>query len=136
MCAAGSLGLAGWLCRGCLHLHRRGMFPGHDATAPGVRSERDALLADLGLSAPPSTCAAHARAGAGAAAVAFLCVACDQAPLCVLCMPAHAGHSGVHALVDIAPQCRCGAAGACAGGACVGRSGVRGAGGEWCVFVC
>lgn len=106
LCAAGTVGLAGWLCRGCFHLHRRGMFPGHDATLPGGRSARDELLRELGLSAPPAVCTEHARAGAGSALIGFVCVDCDAAPLCVLCTPAHAGHA-VRPIVEAAPACRC-----------------------------
>ena len=118
----------GWLCRGCHaghgawvipNLHRcppailnapctaaRGRFPGHVATEAGTRSDRGALLVELGTFAPPLQCTAHGAARAGGS-LRYFCVT-DNTSLCDACIAAggaHVGHS-VIPLARAAKACR------------------------------
>ena len=105
MCAedAGN-GSGGWLCRGCFAGHGRGMLPGHQATTPETRSEREVLLAEFGIEPPPTVCGRHARRGGGSGQFTFFCPD-DGEPLCALCVLDHRAH-GYLALPVVAAACR------------------------------
>lgn len=105
MCAEDSgAGSAGWLCRGCLAGHTRGMLPGHQATPPETRSDREVLLAELGVEAPPTACVHHSRRGGGVGHLAFFCPD-DGAMLCALCVLDHRAHGYIE-LPVVAAACR------------------------------
>ena len=99
----------GWLCRSCYSAHVRSMFPSHAAT-PAERwlsSERSAVLAAVGVRAPPPTaCPLHRSAQDPT--LSLFCT--EHAELvcaeCVSEQHAGPGHSFV-AASQAAATCRC-----------------------------